>query len=45
MKCRKITLKEVLIDMGVAIGFTTALYYGQPYLYDFVVCLSGCLNA
>lgn len=45
MKCRKITIREVLIDMGVAIGLATALYYAQPYLYDFVVCLNGCLDA
>lgn len=45
MKCRKITIKEILIDTGVATALATALYHAQPYLYDFVVCLSGCLNA
>lgn len=44
MKNRKVTIREILIDAGVAVGFTVGLYYAQPYLYDFVVCLHGCLN-
>lgn len=45
MKSRKLTIKEILIDTGVAVGFTIALYYAQPYLYELVVCVNGCLNA